>query len=64
MFNEIPVLKEELEVQKRVKVILLGRFHDAVDSGAGLCSLGSITKEPVFAAYDEWLDRALPAIIV
>ena len=38
-------------------------FYDSVHSGTGLCTVRSITEQPVFTAYRKWTDRILTEII-
>ena len=43
------VLQNPQQITVRIKAILLRRFNQAVDHGAGLRATGSIGKEPIFA---------------
>lgn len=43
------VLQNPQQITVRIKGILLRRFNQAVDHGAGLRATGRIGKEPIFA---------------
>ena len=43
--------------------ICLCHFYHGIYNGTGLCTVRSITEQPVFTAYREWADRILAEII-
>ena len=57
------VLQNPQQITVRIKAILLRRFNQTVDHGAGLCTTGRIGKEPVLPAHHKGLNAALGTVV-
>ena len=57
------VLQNPQQITVRIKAILLRRFNQAVDHGAGLRATGRIGKEPVFPPHHKWFNAALGTVV-
>ena len=57
------VLQNPQQITVRIKGILLRRFNQAVDHGAGLCAAQRIGKQPVLPAHHKGLNAALGAVV-
>lgn len=57
------VLQNPQQITVRIKAILLRRFNQAVDHGAGLRATGRIGKEPVLPAHHKGLNAALGTVV-
>ena len=51
------------EVGVGIQPVFLGRFHDAIDGGAGAGSLGRVTEDPILPTNHKRLDRTFRAIV-
>ena len=56
------VLQNPQQITVRIKAILLRRFNQAVDHGAGLRATGRVGKEPVLPAHHKGLNAALGTV--
>ena len=57
------VLQNPQQITVRIKAILLRRFNQAVDHGAGLRATGRIGKEPIFPPHHKWFNAALGTVV-
>ena len=57
------VLQNPQQITVRIKAILLRRFNQTVDHGAGLRATQRIGKEPVLPAHHKGLNAALGTVV-
>ena len=53
------ILQDPQQIAVRIQAVLLRRFDQAVDHGAGLRAAGCIGKQPVLSAHHKGLDAPL-----
>ena len=57
------ISQDPKQITVRIKAVLLRRFNQTVDHGAGLCATGCIGKQPVLPAHHKGLNAALGTIV-
>ena len=57
------ISQDPKQISVRIKVILLRRFHQAVDHSTGLCAARRVGKQPVLPAHHKGLNAALGTVV-